>query len=98
MSKTLLEKQYDPTGKPTGRILMVDRWGFKEIPIDTPILSHGATVGAGNDIDRENTISVLTDVDGDSNPRWISFEAQQVWLVFNDRFNEDGTPKAIFAS
>ncbi|WP_407857471.1 hypothetical protein [Enterococcus hailinensis] len=98
MSKTLLEKQYDPTGKPTGKIMMIDRWGFKEIPIDTPILSHGATVGAGNDMDREITLSVLTDMNGDNNPQWLNFEAQQVWLVFNDRFNEDGTPKAIFAS
>lgn len=98
MNKTLLEKQYDPTGKPTGRILMVDRWGFKEIPIDTPILSHEATVGAGNDVDREITLSVLTDVNGDNNPQWLNFEGQAVWLVFNDRFNEDGTNKAIFAS
>lgn len=98
MSKTLLEKQYDPTGKPTGKIMMVDRWGFKEIPIDTPILSHGATVGVGNDRNREITLSVLTDVNGDNNPQWLNFEAQQVWLVFNDRFNEDGTNKAIYAS
>lgn len=98
MSKSLLEQQYDPTGKPTGRILLIDRWGFKEIPIDTPILSHAATVGAGNDIDREITLSILTNVNGDNDPQWLNFEGQQVWLVFNNRFNEDGTPKAIFAS
>lgn len=98
MSKSLLEQQYDPMGKPTGRILLIDRWGFKEIPINTPILSHAATVGAGNDIDREITLSILTDVNGDNDPQWLNFEGQQVWLVFNARFNEDGTPKAIFAS
>lgn len=98
MSKSLLEKQYDPTGKPTGRILMVDRWGFKEVIIDTPILSHGATVGAGSDMDRKITLSVLTDVNRDNNPQWLNFEGQNVILVFDNRFNEDGSQKAIFAS
>ncbi|MDT2676676.1 hypothetical protein P7D92_06755 [Enterococcus dongliensis] len=95
MSKTLLEKQYDPTGKPTGRILLIDRWGFKEIKIDQPILSYTASVGAMNDIDREITMSVLLDVDGEH--KWINYEAQQVWLVL-DRINENGDPEAYFAS
>ncbi|WP_303753828.1 hypothetical protein [Enterococcus sp. S86.2] len=98
MGKTAIEKQYDPTGKPNGTIVMIDHWGYREVPLPVPILSYGATVGAGNDRDREITISVLVDIDHTGVPRWLNFEGQQVWLVFNDRFNEDGTRKAIFAS
>lgn len=96
MSKTLLEKQYDPTGKPTGRIFLIDHWGLKEIQIDQPILSYAASVDAGNDMDREITISVFIEINGE--PQWVNYEGQQAWLVFEDRFNEEGLPKVIFAS
>lgn len=97
MTKTLIEMQNDPTGKPTGTIMIIDHWGLRKISLGVPILSYSATVNTSFDIDREKMLSILVDIKGDGNPQWINYTGQQVWLVLDDRYTKEGYPQAFFA-